>query len=128
LAARFPKFLIPEGMARAFVNPPQNPHSCVFAKMSANYSADLKTKVEPCVFGGNPDCSQCGCSISSALHWIQGVKVAGPLRISHLVNASLNVGSAVNRVRRKHHRPSRWQPGAPFSPSDSSLVQIQTIE
>ena len=128
LTSRYPKLLVPQGMAQAFVNPPPNPQSCVFAKMSANYSADLKTHVEPCVFGGTPDCSQCGCSISSALHWIQNIKIAGPLRVSHLVNTSLSVGSAVNRMRRKHHRPSRWQPGAPIAPSDPSLVQIQTTE
>jgi sulfatase maturation enzyme AslB (radical SAM superfamily) len=29
-------------------------------------------------FGGTPDCSQCGCAASSGLHWIRGVKVAGP--------------------------------------------------
>jgi MoaA/NifB/PqqE/SkfB family radical SAM enzyme len=80
LQSAYRKLLVPEGMARAFVNPPKNPDDCLFAKMSVNYSADLRSKVEPCVFGGNPDCSQCGCSISSALHWIQGVKVAGPLQ------------------------------------------------
>jgi MoaA/NifB/PqqE/SkfB family radical SAM enzyme len=125
LSKRYRKLLIPKGMARAFVTPPRNPQECVFAKMSANYSADLKTHVEPCVFGGNPDCSQCGCSISSALHWIQGVKIAGPLRISHLVNGSLNIGSAMNRMRHNHRNPTRWQPEAP---SDPSLVQIQTGE
>jgi MoaA/NifB/PqqE/SkfB family radical SAM enzyme len=128
LSRRYSKLLISQGMARAFVNPPRNPRSCLFAKMSVNYSADLETHVEPCVFGGNPDCSQCGCSISSALHWIQSEKIAGPLRVSHFVNTSLNIGSAVNRLRNNHQRPGRWQPGAPFSPSNPSLVQIQTSE
>jgi MoaA/NifB/PqqE/SkfB family radical SAM enzyme len=125
LTTRYPKFLIPRSMARAFVNPPQNPQSCTFAKMSANYSADLKTHVDPCVFGGNPDCSQCGCSISSALHGIQNTKIAGPLRVSHLVNTSLSVGSAVTRVRR-NQRPSRWRPDTPLS--NHSLVRIQPSE
>src|SRR5579863_8438320 len=127
LTAQYPKLLIPQGMARAFVNPPENPQSCLFAKMSANYSADLKTHVEPCVFGGTPDCSQCGCSISSALHWIQNAKVAGPLRISHLVNTSLSVGSAVNRMSRERHTPSRWTPGSSF-PGSNPLVQIETSD
>src|ERR1700730_6732700 len=81
LCRKYPKLLIPEGMARAFVNPPPNPQSCLFSKMSVNYSADLETRVEPCVFGGNPDCSQCGCSISSALHWIENENIVGPLRV-----------------------------------------------
>jgi hypothetical protein len=67
LQPRYPKLLINDGIARAWVNPPENPKDCLFSKMSINYSADLKTRVEPCVFGGTPDCQQCGCGISSAL-------------------------------------------------------------
>jgi hypothetical protein len=32
----------------------------------------------------------------------------------------------VNRIRSNRHRPNRWQPKAPFSTSDPSLVQIET--
>ncbi len=125
LSKRYRKLLITEGLMRAFVHPPANPQSCLFAKMSANYSADLETHVEPCVFGGTPDCSQCGCSISSALHWIQSEKIAGPLRVAHVVKTSLSIGSAVNRLRRNAQRPTRWQPRNPFSPPGSELVQIE---
>ena len=128
LGAKYSKLLIPKGMARAFVSPPSNPKSCVFSRMSVNYSADLKSRVEPCVFGGNPDCSQCGCSISSALHWIQGEKIAGPLRVGHLVKASLSIGSTVNRLRSRERSPSRWQPGAPSSGAPTPLVQIESTE
>jgi MoaA/NifB/PqqE/SkfB family radical SAM enzyme len=124
LTKKYSKLLIPEGMARAFVSPPSNPKSCVFSKMSVNYSADLQSRVEPCVFGGNPDCSQCGCSISSALHWIQQERIAGPLRVGHLVTASLAVGSAVNQLRSQQRPPDRWQPGAPSGPTD--LVHIRS--
>jgi MoaA/NifB/PqqE/SkfB family radical SAM enzyme len=126
LGKKYSKLLLPEGMARAFVSPPSNPQSCTFSKMSVNYSADLKSRVEPCVFGGTPDCGQCGCSISSALHWIQQEKIAGPLRVGHLVTASLAVGSAVNRLRRHQRPPSRWQPGAPSGPTN--LVRIESTE
>ena len=124
LRKKYTKLLLPEGMARAFLNPPKNPQDCLFAKMSTNFSADLRTRVEPCVFGGNPDCSQCGCSISSALHWIRDVKVAGPLRVGDLVNASLKVGAGVARLRQDRNVPARWeaQPAA----YDSSLVQIES--
>jgi sulfatase maturation enzyme AslB (radical SAM superfamily) len=94
---RYPKLMLPEGMVRAFVEPPESPAQCLFSKMSVNYTADLKTKVEPCVFGGDPDCSQCGCSISAGLHWIGGLKIAGPLRVEHLVRASVAIGKGVNR-------------------------------
>ena len=73
----YPKLLFNEGIGRAFVNPPAQPKDCLFAKMSVNYSADFKTRVEPCVFGGTPDCSQCGCAISSALHWIKDIRAVG---------------------------------------------------
>ena len=119
LSRRFPKLMLPEGMVRAFSDPPQNPSECLFAKMSVNYTADLKTNVEPCVFGGDPDCSRCGCSISAGLHWIGGIKVAGPLKVKHLALASVGAGALVNRVFPHRTRPSRWSPPAP-----SNLVQI----
>jgi hypothetical protein len=125
LRTRYPKLLVPRGMARAFVRPPSSPQNCLFSKMSVNYSADLRSRVEPCVFGGDPDCSQCGCSISSALHWIQNEKVAGPLRVRHLVKASLGVGSAVNRLRHRDRPPNRWERGAGAG-SHPSLVQIES--
>ena len=52
LAKRYPKLLFNDGLANAFLHPPKNPDDCLFAKMSANYSADFETRVEPCVFGG----------------------------------------------------------------------------
>jgi hypothetical protein len=128
LRQAYPKLLLPEGMARAYVNPPKRPDECLFSKMSVNYSADFQTRVEPCVFGGNPDCSQCGCSISSALHWIRDVNIAGPLKVGHLVKTSLNIGSAVSGLRGDSGVPLRWQPGAHLSAPPSTLVQIQSEE
>lgn len=128
LGKTYPKLLVPEGMARAFVTPPTSPRDCLFAKMSVNYSADLRTHVEPCVFGGNPDCSQCGCSISSALHWIRGVKVAGPVNVGHFVRTSLAVGSVVSKLRSESVTPSRWQSGAHYAAPRGALVQIDTRE
>lgn len=123
LRSKYGKLLIPEGMAKAFVKPPSNPGECLFAKMSVNYSADLQSRVEPCVFGGKPDCNQCGCSISSALHWIQGEKILGPLRVGHMVKASLAVGSAANKLRIDKSPPNRWQKG---TSAPASLVQIES--
>ena len=126
LRQAYPKLLLPEGMGRAFVEPPRSPEDCLFSKMSVNYSADLRTHVEPCVFGGNPDCSQCGCSISSALHWIRNERIAGPLKVGHLVRASLDVGSAVGKLRRDVEAPSRWARGIRFAGEKTPLIQIQS--
>ena len=124
LGKRYPKLLLPRGMARAFVKPPESPEHCLFSKMSLNFSADLQTHVEPCVFGGTPDCSRCGCSISSALHWIRDIKVAGPLKIGHLVQGSLAVGSAMRKLRGDDGAPDRWK-GAQLVVQTPALVQIQ---
>ena len=90
-----------------------------------NYSADLRTHVEPCVFGGTPDCSQCGCSISSALHWIRDVKVAGPVNVGHLARTSLFVGSAVRKLRSSVEAPNRWDQGVRFVGQKTPLIQIE---
>jgi MoaA/NifB/PqqE/SkfB family radical SAM enzyme len=127
LAKRYRKFLFNNGLAEAFLHPPKNPADCLFAKMSVNYSADFETRVEPCVFGGAPDCSQCGCAASSGLHWVRGVKVAGPLKIEHFVGTSVKIGLMVNRLRTRAAGTDRWNtpPSAPGN-KNSALVQIQS--
>ena len=125
LQRKYPKLLMTEGMAQAFLHPPHNPDACLFSKMSANYSADLKSRVEPCVFGGTPDCSQCGCSISGALHWIRTIKLAGPVKIDHFVRGSIGIGLLANRLRLHSTGPARWHAGAPKVKPQEGLVQIQ---
>lgn len=99
LSRLYPKLLTPEGYAQALLHPPESPNECNFSRMSRNYSADFKTQVEPCVFGGNPDCSQCGCSASAAFHWISGSKLIGPLRANHVLRLSTLIGSAAARLQ-----------------------------
>jgi MoaA/NifB/PqqE/SkfB family radical SAM enzyme len=125
LAKRYKKLLFTEDLAKAFLSPPKDPDDCVFARMSANYSADLKSRVEPCVFGGAPDCSQCGCAISSGLHWVRTVKVAGPVKVDHFIQGSMNVGRFVNRFRARAVEPERWVARA-VAPVEAAgeLVQI----
>ena len=128
LGRLYGKLLVPEGMGRAFVNPPHSPGDCLFSKMSMNYSADLRSHVEPCVFGGTPDCSQCGCSISSALHWIRDVKVVGPVKVEHLVQSSLAVGSVVRRLRDGFDASNRWGNSVRLVGEKTKLVQIRSEE
>jgi MoaA/NifB/PqqE/SkfB family radical SAM enzyme len=108
LARRYPKLLMKKGIAASFVRPPANPDDCLFARMSANFSADLRSRVEPCVFGGAPDCSQCGCASSTGLHWIRGLKIAGPLTVKHVVEGSLKIGLMVDRLRSGSTGLPRW--------------------
>lgn len=100
LRTQYPKLLTPSGYAEALLNPPASPRKCSFSRLSKNYSADLRTHVEPCVFGGDPDCSQCGCSASAAAHWISNLRLAGPLKAGHLLHASMAIGGAVARMKR----------------------------
>ena len=127
LGKRYRKLLFHDGLAKAFLHPPKSPDDCLFAKMSANYSADFETRVEPCVFGGTPDCSHCGCAASSGLHWIRGVKVAGPLKIDHFIGTSVKIGLMMNRLRSRGARPSRWTPSGNSSQGKiDKLIQIQS--
>ena len=50
-----------EGMIKEFLSPPASPDCCIFAQTTRTLSADFTTRVEPCQFGGDPDCSRWGC-------------------------------------------------------------------
>ena len=105
---QYRKILMDARTPQAIMNPPSSPADCAFARLSVNYSADLKTRVEPCIFGGSPDCSQCGCAISIGLHGIQKFKVGGFIPVGTLVRGSTTVGAIVNRLRPALARPARW--------------------
>jgi MoaA/NifB/PqqE/SkfB family radical SAM enzyme len=119
----YPKLLTAEGYTKAMLNPPASPRECTFSRLSKNYSADLKTHVEPCVFGGDPDCSQCACSASVAAHWVSGMKIAGPLTPGHIMRASLGVGNVMARLQNVA-LPSWLQREAPPELKSEELVQI----
>jgi MoaA/NifB/PqqE/SkfB family radical SAM enzyme len=119
----YPKLLTSPGYARALLHPPASPKDCTFSRLSKNYSADLKTHVEPCVFGGDPDCSQCGCSASAAAHWISEKSLAGPLKARHLIHGSMRIGSAAARLQRVA-LPAWRQREQVSSRREEKLVQI----
>lgn len=122
----YPKLLAGKGYAQALLHPPASPRECTFSRLSKNYSADLATHVEPCVFGGKPDCSQCGCSASAAAHWVGNCRVAGRLHAGHILRGSMAIGSTLARLQRVA-RPAwreREQPGSPQQ--GSGLVQISS--
>lgn len=117
---KYPKLLADSRFIRAYIKPPQTPADCTFARMSVNFTADLRTRVEPCIFGGDPDCSQCGCAISAALHGIQDLKIKGPLKVGHVVRSSMKIGALANRLRPNVGRAERW------TESSARLVQIDS--
>jgi len=120
----YPKMLTGEGYAKALLHPPASPQECTFSRLSKNYSADLRTHVEPCVFGGNPDCSQCGCSASAASHWISQISLAGPFKAKHILSGSMTIGSAVARLLHYVAVPSWRERSQPAPQPEKPLVQI----
>ncbi len=94
LRARFPKLDMPVGMLKQFASPPRNPAECVFSLTTQTLSADLKTKVTPCQYGGTPDCSQCGCIASMALSAVAAHKLAGFIPVGAIFKASVAIGQA----------------------------------
>ena len=120
---RYPKLTMHAGLMSAFLRPPSIPSECLFSKLSVNYTADLTTRVEPCVFGGQPNCAECGCSMSMGMHWMGDIRVAGPLRARHLINGSLAVGRTANRMLYRREG-LRWD-NASRDCGTNGLVQIQ---
>jgi sulfatase maturation enzyme AslB (radical SAM superfamily) len=92
-----PKLDMTEGMIKEFLSPPPSPDRCIFAQTTRSLSADLKTRVEPCQFGGDPDCSQCGCVASMGLAAVGHRKLVGPITAGHIFWASAAMGRQVRR-------------------------------
>jgi sulfatase maturation enzyme AslB (radical SAM superfamily) len=82
-------------VVRGYLNPPPNPDSCIFSKTTACLSADLKRAITPCQFGGNPDCSQCGCMASVGLQALGDYRLGGLIPLSAIFKASIAVGNGV---------------------------------
>jgi hypothetical protein len=120
IGRKYSKLTMHPGLMHAFLEPPASPADCLFSTLSVNYTADLRTRVEPCVFGGAPSCAECGCSMSMGMHWLGSVRVLGPLRASHLIRSSLAIGRGLNRASGKDKGLRRTEDRQ----ADSGLIQI----
>jgi MoaA/NifB/PqqE/SkfB family radical SAM enzyme len=94
----YPKLDMSRGMLKELLAPPKSPGQCIFARTTRTISADLKTRVQPCQFGGDPDCSRCGCIASMGLAAIGNYKLVGPLTAGHIFWASAHLGDVMKRV------------------------------
>ncbi|MBI3939585.1 MAG: radical SAM protein [Acidobacteria bacterium] len=95
----YPKLDMPRGLIRAYAEPPGDPDHCVFAKTTLSMTADLKHRVTPCQFGGNPDCSQCGCIASAGLVAVGRHRLPLGIRVGSIFDASLKIGRLVGALR-----------------------------
>src|SRR5215470_10351104 len=99
LRARFPILDMNERVLQEFLNPPKSPDECIFARTTESISADLKTRITPSQFGGNPDCSQCGCMASMGLAAVGHVEIAAGISIGSVFRVSERVGKSIGKFR-----------------------------
>lgn len=100
LHAREPKLhdMIP-AVVRGYLHPPQTPDECIFAKTTTCLSADLKQPITPCQYGGDPDCTQCGCMASVGLAALGDYTIGGVIPLRSIFTGSLAVGRMATRLR-----------------------------
>lgn len=95
LRRQFPKLDdMRAGVIKQLAEPPHSPEDCIFAQTTEILSADLKTVVAPCQFGGKPDCASCGCIASMALAAVGKHRLGGVLPVGAIFNASRAIGRA----------------------------------
>jgi len=102
LRPAFPKLELPDSVLQGYRHPPATPAECLFALNTANYSADLQTRITPCQFGGTPDCSQCGCIASAGLNAVGAHRLGGIVPLTSIYKASVAVGTVVRKIVDRH--------------------------
>lgn len=100
LRGRFPKLVMPDEVVRGYLDPPPSPAECIFARTTLSLTADLKSRINPCQFGGTPDCTQCGCIASAGLKAVGDHRLLGFVPLRSLYNASDAIGKTANRFLR----------------------------
>lgn len=98
LRVKYPVLDMPESVIRELSSPPRSPEECIFARTTKTISADLRTEITPCQFGGDPDCSRCGCIASMGLAAVGHHRVIGPLTAGQIFMASDRLGKGWKRL------------------------------
>lgn len=128
LRKKYSKLDMSEGAVKEFLSPPESPEKCIFAQTTRTISADLKTVVKPCQFGGNPDCSQCGCMASMALAAIGRHRLAGKLTPGSIFFASAKLGKAMQRLTRDRGLSTKRAPSsAPGTLAEASYGENEKL-
>ncbi len=99
LRMRYPILDMNDAVLREFLAPPRSPAECIFARSTHTISADLKTRIQPCQFGGKPDCSQCGCLASMGLAAVGHHQIAPGITLGKLFHVSQRLGENIGRFR-----------------------------
>ena len=99
LRLKYPKLALPKGLIDVYANPPDSPDECIFARTTTTVSADLTTRITPCQFGGQPDCSNCGCIASAGLAAVARHQLFGFIPVGSIFTGSMKVGERVRKLR-----------------------------
>lgn len=110
LRARFPVLDMADSVIQEMETPPANPQQCIFARTTRTISADLETRVTPCQFGGDPDCSQCGCIASMGLAAVGHHRLFAGVTAGQIFDASDRIGKGWTRLREIAARQSPAPP------------------
>jgi len=100
LTRDFPKLQMPDALLDVLRTPPKDPDECLFARTTRSLTADLRQPITPCQFGGDPDCSQCGCVASAGLGAIARRRLPLGIKVGTLYEISCGVGQWVNSWRK----------------------------
>ena len=92
-------------LIEAYLNPPPDPTACFFSRTTTCISADLVRVITPCQYGGNPDCTQCGCMATAGIEAISQHRIAG-VSLGAVFEASDRVGAGIRRLRRGDRKPA----------------------
>ena len=115
LQLKYPVLEMPEAVIHEFRSPPHNPKECIFARTTKSISADLRTDIYPCQFGGDPDCERCGCIASMGLAAVSHYRVFGRLTAGSIFMASDRIGREWKRFSRDFsHKRSKSPFPDPF--------------
>jgi MoaA/NifB/PqqE/SkfB family radical SAM enzyme len=122
-----PKLDMPALVIREFLRPPASPDRCVFARTTRSISADFKTPVVPCQFGGDPDCSQCGCLASMGMAALGNHKLVGGITIGHFLWTSQAIGGYVQRAGNWLREPMGPKSGSPRGGGDHGMPDSKDL-
>lgn len=100
LRSVYAKLDMHESVIREFLHPPASPEQCIFAQTTHTISADLESRITPCQFGGNPDCSQCGCIASMGLAAVGNYKLGLGVTAGQIYRASRSLTTMVKKLKR----------------------------
>lgn len=94
----YPRLDMSRDAIAAFRRPPASPRECVFARVTHCVSADLRTRITPCQFGGDPDCSRCGCLASMGMAALADYRLPLGIRAGGVLEAFTAIGARVTAL------------------------------